>query len=148
MELKLYRKEYTEISTEGELYIDDVFECYTLEDPVRDFGIKIYGETAITADRYQIIIDFSNRFQRMMPHILDVPGFEGIRIHAGNTAENTEGCILVGQDKGGPNFIGSSRKAFDILFAKLESALNGGEECWIEIIDCPNDVDCFGGGGE
>lgn len=86
------RKTYTI----GELFIDGMFFCDTLEDTVREDGIKIYGETAIPAGTYKGIINHSNRFKKDMPLLLNVPNFEGIRIHAGNTSEDTHGCILVG----------------------------------------------------
>lgn len=130
----LTRKDYGEKATEGEIYIDGVWECYSLEDVVRPQGVKIPGQTAIPAGKYRIIIDDSQRFKRLMPHILDVPMFEGVRMHPGNDAEDTEGCILVGTDKAAddPNFIGGSRNAFNALFNKLEEALKEGE-VWITI---------------
>jgi hypothetical protein len=121
MILQLARKWFTDQCTQGELYVDGVFECFTLEDVVRE-GPKIPGRTAIPEGTYQLVVDFSGRFQKHMPHILNVPGFEGIRIHAGNTAEDTEGCILVGQLRGNDS-IGQSRAAFDLLFAKIRTAL-------------------------
>lgn len=132
MELKLIRKDFGEKATEGELYIR---ECFTLEDRVREPGVKVPKETAIPYGRYRVVIDFSNRFQRNMLHILNVPMFEGIRIHAGNTDKDTEGCILVGQDKAvlDPDFIGASKIALAILFDKVQAAITYGEEVWIEI---------------
>lgn len=135
LELRLLRKWYTGKSTVGELYIGKGFECYTLEDVVRP--AKIAGQTAIPAGMYKITIDQSARFNRLMPLLLDVVGFEGVRIHSGNTDKDTEGCILVGQehDPGKPDFIGRSVLAFDALFAKLEAAVNGGREIWIKVAD-------------
>jgi hypothetical protein len=137
MKLELFRKYYSNKSTIGELYINGVFECYTLEDMVRPPGVKIAGQTAIPAERYRIIIDKSDRFKRLMPLLLEVLGFVGIRIHNGNTDKDTEGCILVGQtyNENEPDFIGRSILAFDALFKKLETTFNSGEEIWIEIID-------------
>ena len=137
MKLELFRKYYSNKSTVGKLYINGIFECYTLEDMVRLPGVKIAGQTAIPAKRYRLIIDQSDRFKRLMPLLLEVLGFDGIRIHNGNTDKDTEGCILVGQvyNKNEPDFIGHSVLAFDALFKKLETAFNGGEEIWIEIID-------------
>jgi hypothetical protein len=126
MRLLLVRKEFSPESTIGELSIDDVFECFTLEDAVRP--VKIQGKTAIPEGSYEVAITFSNRFQRLLPLLLDVPDFEGVRIHPGNTPRDTEGCILVGTTKGPqPDFIGNSRAAFGILFAKLEVALQQGK---------------------
>lgn len=99
MQLKLIRKWFTQHSTIGELYAGDVFLCYTLEDTVRPEGVKVYGQTAIPAGTYKLIIDLSTRFKRFMPHILNVPGFSGIRMHKGNTDVDTLGCVLVGVHK-------------------------------------------------
>ena len=126
MKLKLVRQTFTSHSTIGNLYIADAgsdeyrFECFVLEDVVR--AVKTPGETAIPEGEYKIVIDESKRFKRRMPRLLDVPGFEGVRIHAGNTAADTEGCLLVGKTKG-VNFVGLSRKAFAELFSKLELAI-------------------------
>ena len=119
MELTLKRTDFTEKSTIGELSIDGVFECFTLEDKVRETKIK--NITAIPAGRYEVVITFSNRFQTPLPLLLNVPNFEGVRIHPGNTAENTEGCILVGQQKQ-VDFIGASRAAFAPLFDRIKAA--------------------------
>jgi hypothetical protein len=113
---RLYK---TDNSTIGELLIDGVFECFTLEDKERD--IKIKGETAIPKGTYKIIINESNRFKRLLPLLIDVPNFEGVRIHSGNSNHDTEGCILVGQTRN-KNYIGQSRKAFEKLFAKMQKA--------------------------
>ncbi len=121
MELRLTRQILSARSTVGILTFDGQFECYTLEDVVRAPGVKIFGETAIPAGRYEVVINFSQRFKRMMPLLLNVPNFDGIRIHSGNTAENTEGCILVGLTKGDDQ-IGESRRAFANLFPKLVEA--------------------------
>ncbi len=126
MELRVERTDFTPKSTIGDLFIDSVWECHTLEDAVRGPGIKISGQTAIPQGRYEVTIDRSIRFKRMMPHILNVPMFEGIRIHAGNTAESVEGCIAVGQTKS-ENFIGRSVVAFSAFFPKLQEGLKGGE---------------------
>lgn len=119
MKLHLERKLFTAESTIGELTIDGAFECLTLEDPVRDE--KIAGATAIPAGTYELVVNNSSKFGRRMPRLLDVPNFEGILIHWGNTAKDTEGCILVGTSKA-KDFIGSSKAAFDALFKKLSQA--------------------------
>src|SRR5437588_5321023 len=93
----------------------------SLEDVVRADGVKIPHETAIPAGRYTVDITFSPRFNRDLPLLLNVQGFLGIRIHPGNTANDTEGCILVGRHRAG-NAITESRAAFDALFPKLETA--------------------------
>lgn len=134
MELILARMWRTEISTIGELYIDNNPErfSYTLEDRLRD-GPKIYGKTAIPSGRYDVVINFSNRFQKYMPLLINVPGFEGIRIHSGNQSSQTDGCILVGFTKG-ENFIGESKKAYNILFAMMKK-VEKKEKITILIID-------------
>jgi hypothetical protein len=121
MKITVKRMHRTDISTIGELYIDGVFECYTLEDIERE--VKIKSETAIPKGTYKVIINQSNRFKRLLPLLLNVPNFEGVRIHSGNTNHDTEGCILVGQTRS-KNFIGQSRKAFDKLFKKMQWAKN------------------------
>jgi len=119
MILELKRKIFTDDSTIGELSIDGVFICYTLEDKVRDK--KIQNITAIPYGKYEIAITFSNRFKQYMPLLLKVPGFEGVRIHSGNKSTDTEGCILVGDSKS-LNFIGNSRVTYKSLFAKIKTA--------------------------
>ncbi len=122
MELKILRKEFTEKSTIGDFFIDNTFFSYCLEDMIREVGVKIPGKTAIPEGRYQVIIDQSARFKRAMPHVLNVPGFEGIRIHSGNTAASTAGCPLLGFTKS-KDFIGQSVLAFNRFFDILHEAL-------------------------
>jgi hypothetical protein len=129
MKLDLIRKEFTEISTIGDLLIDGIFYCYTLEDMYREKKIK--GVTAIPYGKYEVIINFSNRFQKPMPLLLNVKGFDGIRIHSLNTSDQTGGCIGVGFVKG-INYIGQSRKAFNELMPILRKALKTGK-VFIEI---------------
>lgn len=119
MKIAIKRLHKTENSTIGELTIDGKFECYTLEDKERD--VKIKGETAIPTGTYKVIINQSNRFKRLLPLLIAVPNFEGVRIHAGNSNHDTEGCILVGMNRS-VDYITKSRKAFDILFKKMQSA--------------------------
>lgn len=85
--------------TIGKLYIDGHYFCDTLEDTVRPAGQKIAGRTAIPAGDYKVIKSYSPRFKKILPEILDVPGFSGVRIHAGNTAKDTDGCLLLGLNK-------------------------------------------------
>lgn len=119
MELLLKRKIKSKFSTIGELFVNGVFECYTLEDVERE--VKIPAETAIAKGTYRIVVTPSNRFKRDLPLLLKVPNFEGVRIHSGNNNHNTEGCILVGQTKD-VDYIGQSRFAFEKLFDKIKSA--------------------------
>jgi hypothetical protein len=119
MKIEIKRLYRTENSTIGELTIDGKFECYTLEDKERD--VKIKSETAISKGTYKVIINRSNRFKKLLPLLLNVPNFEGVRIHPGNTNHDTEGCILTGTTKG-KDFIGNSRIAFNRLFKKMQLA--------------------------
>lgn len=135
MEIQVKRKIFTENSTIGELTINGVFECYTLEDKDRELeygGVKVYGKTAIPKGRYNVVNSFSNRFKKYLPELLSVPQFSGVRIHQGNVAEHSEGCILVGATKG-KDFIGNSRIAFDALFKKMK-AVEKKEKITIEIL--------------
>jgi hypothetical protein len=129
MNLILKRFWFTNLSTIGCLYIDDVFELYTLEDVVREE--KIYGETTIPEGRYQVRISYSQRFKRVLPELLEVPNFTGIRIHTGNFPKDTEGCILVGRERG-IDCLASSRIAFNEFFPKLQKALKEGE-VWVQV---------------
>jgi len=131
MELKIIRNTFSEISTIGDFLIDGERFCFSLEDMTREPDVKISGKTAIPEGRYRVIIDQSKRFNRAMPHILDVPNFEGVRIHAGNRAKDTEGCPLLGFTKG-IDCVGESKLAFNQFFDKLYMALRN-EECWITI---------------
>ena len=100
MHLRLDRDWPDSERTIGRLYNDDAFLCYTLEDRVRPAGeAKVYGETAIPAGTYAVVLDYSPKFKRILPHVLNVPGFEGIRFHGGNTEADTLGCILVGMER-------------------------------------------------
>lgn len=130
MKLRLVRTTFTDLSTIGHLEVDGRFECFTLEDRVREK--KIRGRTAIRAGTYDVALTHSPRFGRVMPLLLDVPEFEGIRIHPGNTPLHTEGCILVGETKA-VDFIGKSRSAYRRLFAQLQQAVARDEAIAIEI---------------
>ena len=134
--LKLVRDVFTPLSTLGVLYADDVFICFTCEDKDRrleDGGIKIAKQSAIPRGKYKVIIDLSTRFNRQMPHVLDVPGFSGIRIHRGNTAEDTEGCILVGVSRG-ETAIYKSAAAFTELYALINKAQGEGKQITLEVV--------------
>lgn len=109
MKLKLVREYFTPTETLGSLYIDGKFFCYTLED--KDRGLKqsnaladiqarkVKNQTAIPTGTYKVSVTPSNRFKRPMPLIHDVKGFEGVRLHGGNTHLNTEGCPLVARQR-------------------------------------------------
>ena len=121
MLIEVKRFEFKDTYTIGKMYIDGIYECYTLEDVVRN-GTKVIGKTAIPTGEYKVIIDASVRFKQDMPHILNVPNFTGVRIHSGNTSAHTEGCILVGTTWSGKDFIGNSKAAYKKFFEKLKKA--------------------------
>ena len=121
MKLELKRIFKCQYYTIGKLYIDGVYFCDTLEDCIRE--VKIKNETAIPAGTYQVIINHSNRFNCLMPLLLNVPNFEGIRIHAGNDSSNTSGCILVGRNTSTGKLTESKQtylKLFEILNSTKE----------------------------
>ena len=143
MNLFLDRIYRTEKSTIGKLYVDGTFQCFILEDA--DRGLKqnqmaleeiqkrkLKGVTCIPSGNYDIIINMSTRFKRLLPLLVNVPGYSGIRIHPGNTAENTEGCLLPGEGRAADAVI-NSRKAFDALFTRMQLAFDSGEKITIEI---------------
>lgn len=141
MKLLLKRIAKKPTYTIGKLYIDDVYFCDTLEDTDRGLTqsmqlsqinkIKVYGQTAIPSGEYQITITHSNRFKRFMPLLNNVPGFAGIRIHTGNTANDSEGCILVGRNKVVGKVL-ESRATYQKLYQKL-SEVNDKEKIYITI---------------
>lgn len=140
MRIKLQRHASISDCTIGELSIDGRFECYTLEDTVREIrGVpvsvwKIPGQTAIPVGHYPVEITQSQRFKKPLPLLLNVPGFIGIRIHAGNTAANTEGCILVGKEVAPDNrSIRRSADAFKDLYIEIQEALDAGDAVTIDV---------------
>ena len=120
----LKRKYFTDRSTIGRLCVDGKFECWILEDPVRKE--KIPKVTAIPEGTYEVVVTYSPKFKCEMPLLKDVPNFKGIRIHPGNDAENTEGCLLPGQSRG-KNFVGLSRAAYQNLFFKTKLMIRKGK---------------------
>ena len=130
MKLKLIRIFGTEGFTEGKLYIDDVFECYTVEDEDRHLeagGVKIAAVTAIPKGTYEVVLSMSPRFKKVLPEVLNVPGFTGVRIHSGNSSKDSEGCILVGSsnDRNDDDWIGGSRDALAQLMTKMATVTSG-----------------------
>jgi len=138
MRLELHRDIFTDYSTTGEIFIDGLKEreCFSLEDTDRHLEDgkekKVFGRTAIPRGTYKVVMDWSPKYGRDMPHLLDVPGFEGIRIHSGNSSDDTEGCILVGTERV-DNYIRNSRIAFHALVLKMSYAWSRGEEVLITI---------------
>lgn len=101
MELTLKRTALKSAYTIGEFYVDGQYWCDTLEDRVRDLSKerKVPGQTAIPAGTYDVVVNISPKFKRLLPRLLRVPHFDGILIHRGNTAADSAGCILVGENK-------------------------------------------------
>jgi len=153
MKLEVLRFSSGRDSTSGALFsvVEGVrtFLCYTLEDEYRDN--KVYSETRIPAGIYEIRFrtvggfhaKYSKRFQDIhkgMLHIVDVPGFDYILVHCGNTDEHTAGCLLVGDTQNNnmveeDGFIGRSTAAYKRIYPKIAKALERGEEVTIEYID-------------
>jgi len=137
MYLQLVREVYGNTFTKGKLFVNGTFVCYTLEDKVRDFtnDIKVYGKTAIPSGSYTVELSVSTRFGILLPILLDVPYFAGIRIHSGNSAKDTDGCILVGLTNDSPeaDWIGKSKAAMAVLLPLLEKSY-GNELITIEVV--------------
>ncbi len=138
MKIRAERTWYSAQRVIGILTVDGDNECFTLEDRVREIEgepvakWKIPGKTAIPRGTYKIALRYSPHFKREMPWLLDVPGFEYVYIHPGNTEADTEGCILVGRVRV-RDHVERSREAFDDLFKLIKEALDVGEEVTIEV---------------
>jgi hypothetical protein len=128
MIVTVQRKYLTPTETIGELYIDGKFQCYTLEDTKRDSKVK--GKTRIPAGTYALKKRYSPRFSPIYKHdmlwVYGVPGFEYILIHPGNTAKDTEGCLLVGELIG-KNCILKSRDTYNKIYPIISKAIDKGE---------------------
>ena len=152
MKLDVIRTQFGEDATNGMLFINGVFECYTLEDEVRE--VKVYGETAIPEGTYPIEFRneggfhqrYSARYKNAhygMLEIKDIPNFKWVLFHSGNTDENSAGCILVGDtqqdlDVSKDGFIGSSRNAYKKMYEKIAVPMVNGEKVTLTIssINC------------
>ncbi len=152
MELVLERIFKGDFYTIGKLYIDGVYQCDTLEDTDRNLNqemsledikkIKVYGKTAIPYGKYKVTLkqqsakfSKSNKYEQCngyLPRLIDIPAFSGILIHIGNTAEDSNGCILVGQNLIKGKVINSTI-CFWALYQKLKTADDRGEKIWIVI---------------
>jgi len=125
MKIKITRLALKPLYTIGKLYIDGKYFCDTLED--RDRGlrqntplaeinrIKVMHETAIPTGTYKVVVNMSPTKKRILPRLLDVPGFSGILIHRGNTANDSSGCILVGENKVVGQLINSTKYELDLV---------------------------------
>ncbi len=136
MHIRIVREPSINDTTLGSLFIDDHWQCHTLEDVIRPTGKKVRNKTAIPPGCYKLILSMSNRFKKIMPEVLNVPMFTGIRIHSGNTAKDTAGCLLVGQTRSvETRSIGQSRFAYTALMLKLRAALDGGDTIDITFVN-------------
>jgi hypothetical protein len=142
MLLEVRREPSASGCTLGSLYVDGEFECFTLEDIVREVPElavekwKVDGQTAVPSGTYRVIVTMSTRFKKLLPLLVDVPGFQGVRIHSGNVAADTEGCILVGSRLGNAAVL-QSRLAFNALFPKIQAAIARNEAVHLRITNPP-----------
>jgi len=134
--------------TPGALYINDCFVCWTLEDIVRETALglrtdrvawvqswKVPGATAIPAGRYDLALEWSPKFTRILPELKGVPGFSEIKIHAGNRAKDTEGCIIVGRTRGIDQLYDSAAMLDDVLLRMMNPMM--AERMRIDILNPP-----------
>ena len=142
MKLRLERKYFKETYTIGNLYINGSFFSNTLEDKNRDVNkngkfdngeTKVYGETCIPFGTYKVILTMSPKFKRELPRLLNVPSFEGVLIHRGNTAKDSAGCILIGENKAVGKVLNSTPYE-ERLVKMMKNAISRGEEITIEIV--------------
>lgn len=135
MKLTLKRIALRSTYTIGRLYVDGNYFCDTLEDTVRDLNKngkfdngekKVYGKTAIPYGTYEIKWTYSPRFKKYTPQLMNVPSFEGIRIHAGNSSQNTQGCLLLGQNKK-VGMVLNSRATINKFYPMIKEACSNGK---------------------
>lgn len=132
MELEVFRTKHPNF-TSGKLYINGVLFCNTLEDIDRGLTsdmpldvikhLKVFAQTAIPIGRYEVAMSFSNNFKKLMPILLNVKGFDGVRIHSGNKPQDTEGCLLVGKGDSTDGVLEESRVVIEPLYEKITTAL-------------------------
>lgn len=131
MNLEVRRIIFTRESIIGNLFIDDVFECFTLELPWKKNQKSI---SCIPEGKYKVIMEYSPRFNRLLPELKGVPERDEIKIHPANWPKELNGCIAVGKTAG-QDYIGQSRIAFELLLVKIVEAEDMGEEVWISVKD-------------
>ena len=133
MDIKLIRDTFAEDYTLGEVRIGGTRFCYSVEDKVRETNeTKVFGKTAIPYGTYEVQMTMSNRFKVLMPLLVGVPGFEGVRIHSGNTSADTEGCLILGYQRTA-NGVAESRLACAEMYNQIEYAIKLGQKVTIEI---------------
>lgn len=144
MEIVIESKWLTHVSTISEMSIDGKKECFVLEDVVRPAGVKVHGKTAIPAGEYDVKMTMSNRFKKIMPLVYNNPkdlsvvdskgvSWAGVRIHAGNTDEDTDGCLILGKNRL-VNMVIDSRPVVASVYHQIETALAKGEKVKLKII--------------
>lgn len=135
MKLTLKRIALRPTYTIGKLYIDDVYFCDTIEDTVRDLNKngkfdngekKVHSKTAIPYGIYEIKWTYSPRFKKYTPQLMNVPSFDGIRIHAGNTSADTEGCLILGKNKQVGKVL-NSRDTINKFYPIIKEACSNGK---------------------
>lgn len=139
MDISVLRTAFGKTYTIGHMSCRDL-SLWTLEDTMREVsGVPVcdwkqHGCSAIPVGSYQVIVNYSNRFKKELPLLIGVEGFVGVRIHSGNSSEDTEGCILVGKglNQAGDR-ITDSRSAMNELMQLLDGAYDKGEEVWLHI---------------
>ena|SRR3990167_4627788 len=138
MLITLQRRPSFKGATIGDLYLDGTKECFTCEDQILEDKLeqvenwKIQDKTAIPEGKYRVVLTQSKRFKRVLPEILKVNGFVGVRIHGGNSPEDSSGCILVGEEAQEAT-ITRSQPALLELMAAISMALDSGEQVHIEV---------------
>ena len=143
MKLKLKRVYFNDKYTIGKLYICDEYFCDTIEDVNRDLNkdgdlndpgeSKIMHKTAIPCGSYKVVVNLSNRFKRLLPLLIDVPHFDGIRIHNGVDETSSSGCIIVGKNTE-VGKLTKSREYMNLLTDKLLSEQSKGITITIDVI--------------
>jgi hypothetical protein len=136
MQIKVVRSVFSPTTTMGKMFIDEAFFAYTLEDHDRhlngDCSKKLKSKTAIDTGTYEVVVSFSNNFKRYLPLLLQVPCFEGIRIHGGNTCEDSLGCILIGEHSNMKDKIWNCASKMNRLLTMLK-AVEKKEKIWIQV---------------
>lgn len=144
MILRLQRLASYDDYTIGAFYVNGKLQCFTLEDEKRN--VKVWGETRIPAGVYKLRLQTAGNmspryatkfsFHKGMLHLLNVPNFEGVFIHIGNTDDDTAGCILLGLSHSvGSNLIGNSTSAYMQTYPSIADAISNGEQVTINIVD-------------
>lgn len=143
LHLTLIRAYKKDTYTIGRLYAGGRFICNTIEDKDRGLNqfmsesdiqkVKVKAETAIPIGTYKLVVSMSPKFGRKLIEIQNVPAYSGVRVHRGNTAQDSAGCVIVGMntEKGK---VTNSTKYEELLTTMVESAINNKEECYLTII--------------